>query len=201
MLEVVLASYRLYVTGRQEELDEMPRPGEDPIISDDMTDVQKAIANVEISRNCMVRRIQAEMARTITERNDRRAYLDDRFGETRTAPRPAPGLLPYKEPRFEPGCPRASEIADFLFRHRVELALDTLWFEIAEHGPSISPPPTSILILTLPKYCIGISFVRALLALRQQSGVGSCNTVTGPICFSGMFAASSKIQLTLSKLD
>lgn len=109
----------------------MPRPGEDPILNDSMPDAQKFAIMLEISRNRAVRKIQAEMSRTVQERKKRTDHLA-RFDKTRYGSTTIPGL-PYVEPRFKPGCARFDLIVDYLFRHRQELALDTLHFQIAEH--------------------------------------------------------------------
>ncbi|KUJ23693.1 uncharacterized protein LY89DRAFT_775959 [Mollisia scopiformis] len=126
------SSVYIFGQGQQEDFDEIPTPGIDPVMDDSMTVAQKTAVLVETRRNATTRRIQSAMQRTAAQRTYRTARLNAaRASGTQSYSRP--NAAPYLEPIFTPLCPRFDLIVQFLFSRRQELALDTLHFTIAEH--------------------------------------------------------------------
>lgn len=116
-----------------DDLDEIPRPGADPVINNTMTAAEQMRASVEIRRNAQIRRIQSAMQRNLQENTFRESLLQRVRGSGANSPAAAHTSTLYVEPEYTPICQNFELIAQYLFVHYQELALDTLHFEIAEH--------------------------------------------------------------------
>lgn len=122
----------LIKSGWQDDLDEAPRRGDDPVIDNSMADAEKAVIALQIKRKRQARIIQSSINLT-TEQIEYRQnqMLEYRNAGARLGNPPALGR--FREPLFRPVCLQPELILTFLDIHRQELALDTLHFPIAEH--------------------------------------------------------------------